>query len=306
MNRTSLTLMFLIGAAALVIRSLLDSQFGQGTLLYLLVPFGISILLSTLTRPSARPGKWWEYLNHLRLATIIFLATSAFLFEGFLCVMMFMPIYYISVTLGYLFTRALDRHREDGEGGGTFRAYAIPLLVLMLVSEGLTPQTTVPRARTATWVATSNQDIAALKANMAAPIRFSAGRPWFLSLFPLPDRIEAGSLGVGDIHRLHFTYKKWFFTNFQQGEMRVRIAAVEPQHIRTEILSNSAYLAHYMKVEGTDVRFTPLDGGGTRIALTVKYQRLLDPAWYFGPMQQLAAEQSARYLVETIIIRGKH
>jgi hypothetical protein len=46
-----------------------------------------------------------------------------------------------------------------------------------------------------------------------------------------------------------------------------------------------------------------LPGGRTRIALTVKYHRLLDPAWYFGPMQQLAAEQSARYLVDNIIVR---
>jgi hypothetical protein len=39
------------------------------------------------------------------------------------------------------------------------------------------------------------------------------------------------------------------------------------------------------------------------VALTVKYHRLLDPYWYFGPLQQLAAEQSARYIIDTIIAR---
>ena len=85
--------------------------------------------------------------------------------------------------------------------------------------------------------------------------------------------------------------------------MLIRIAEVTPQHIRTEITRNTSYLSHYMKIDGTDVQFTPLDDGKTRIGLTVKYHRLLDPSWYFGPMQQLAAEQSARYLVQSIIVR---
>jgi hypothetical protein len=294
-------LLFIIGASALLIRTLLDSEFGKGTLLYLLVPFAISISLTIFTRKSSRPGRGWDYLNHLRFATIIFFATSALLFEGFICVLMFMPIYYGVVTIGYLFAWALDRANE--RGGNNLNAYALPALVLLLASEGLLPSTTVPRDRTATYVTYTSQSIAALKSNMAAPISFPAERYWFLKMFPLPDRIEAGTLGVGDVHKLHFTYKKWFFANFSEGEMQIRIAAVEPRHIRTEIVGNTSYLSHYMKIDGTDVRFTPLSSGQTRVSLTVKYHRLLDPAWYFGPMQQLAAEQSALYLAETIIIR---
>lgn len=298
---TAFALLFIVGAAALTIRTLLDSQFGKGTLLYLLVPFAISIALTFLTRHSKNAGLWWNYVNHLRFATIIFLATSALLFEGFICVLMFMPIYYAVVTIGYTFAAA--RSRADQTNGDKMRAYALPTLLLVLASEGLLPSTTLPRDQTATYVTVSDQSIATLKKNMAAPIAFPADRYWFLKVFPLPDRIEAGSLGVGDVHRLHFTYKKWFFANYSEGEMLIRIAEVTPQHIRTEITRNTSYLSHYMRIDGTDVQFTPLDDGKTRISLTVKYHRLLDPSWYFGPMQQLAAEQSARYLVQSIIVR---
>jgi hypothetical protein len=291
MRKHALPLLFLIGASMLIIRALLDSDFGKTTLLYLLVPFGISMTLYFLTKPSQKLGRGWGYLNHLRLATIIFFATSALLFEGFICVLMFMPIYY----LGFYDDRVDYRD--------TFKVAAIPVFVMLLASEGLLPSTTVPRDRTATYVTVANQDIAALKRNMAAPITFPEERYWFLKIFPLPDRVVAGSLGVGDMHHLHFTYKKWFFANYSEGQMDVRIAAVEPQHVRTEIIRNTSYLSHYMRIDGTDVRFTHLPGGRTRIALTVKYHRLLDPAWYFGPMQQLAAEQSARYLVDNIIVR---
>lgn len=302
MRHWAIPFLFLIGVCALTIRMLLDSQFGHGTLLYLLVPFVISIAIYLFTRRSERRGLGWALLNHLRFATIIFLATSALLFEGFICVLMFMPIYYVLVTAGYVFMWLFQKKPEDP--ADIMRVCAIPALVLVLSAEGLIPATTIARYGTATYTTVADQTNAQLQANMAAPITFAADRPWFLSLFPLPDRIEAGTLGIGDVHRLHFTYKKWFFTNYQRGEMDLRIAEVSPRHIRTEIIRNTAYLSHYMKVDGTDVYFEPLTDGRTRISLTVKYYRLLDPAWYFGPMQNLAAKQSARYLVDTIIIRN--
>lgn len=306
MKNRGVALLLIIGAAALVIRTLLDSRFGNGTLLYLVVPFVISVALYGLTRPSKRQGLAWDYLNHLRFATIIFLATSALLFEGFLCVLMFMPIYYIAVSIGYLFRWILDR---DGAARDRVHAFAIPALVAVLATEGMSPQTSFPRDRIATFSKIADADVATLQRNMAAPIVFPGKRPWFISLFPLPDKIQAGSLAAGDIHRLHFTYKKWFFTNYSEGEMDIRIAEVTPRRIRTQILKNTAYVSHYMRIDGTEVRFDPLADGRTRVTLSVHYRRLLDPAWYFGPMQHSAAEQSARYLVDNIIIRktqGQH
>jgi hypothetical protein len=205
------------------------------------------------------------------------------------------------VLIGFGFS-ALARGKDDDDGP-RYGAYAIPLAVLLLSAEGLTEPTTVQRYREATHVAVLDGSISELQANMARPVRFEADRHWFLSVFPLPTRIEAASLKAGDVHRLHFVYKRWFFTNVHEGGMAIRIAEVSPTRIRTEIIENESYLSHYMKIDGTEVNFTDLGGGRTRVALTVKYHRLLDPYWYFGPLQQLAAEQSARYLIDTIIAR---
>jgi hypothetical protein len=141
---------------------------------------------------------------------------------------------------------------------------------------------------------------------MAAPIEFPSKRPWFISIFPLPDQVQSGSLTAGDVHRLGFTYKKWFFANYSKGELLLRIDKVSPAHIRTVVLHNSAYLSHYMRVKGTDVYFDRLSDGRTKVTLSIHYERLLDPAWYFAPMQRTAALQSARYLVNSIIIRKDH
>jgi hypothetical protein len=292
---------FIMGAATLTARAVLDSSFRNSTLLYLLIPFAISIALH-LAIPVAddaeedTPGR--RYGRHMRAATIVMLGSSALLFEGFLCVLFFMPIYYLMITIGFGFSSLADR-----DGGGHAGAYAIPFVVVLLAVEGLTGPTTVPRYNEATWSQILPGSPASLQANMARPIEFEAGRPWFLWLFPMPTRIQSGTLKAGDVHRLHFVYKRWFFTNVQRGDMAIRIAEVSPARIRTEIVQNDSYLSHYMKIDGTEVRFRDVGGGRTQVSLTVKYHRLLDPAWYFGPMERLAAKQSARYLIDTIIAR---
>ena len=85
-------MLLVIGVSTLTLRALLDSRFGTTTLVYILVPFVISIALTFFTK-SSRSRRWGpRYLNHLRIATIVFFATSVLLFEGFVCVLMFMPI----------------------------------------------------------------------------------------------------------------------------------------------------------------------------------------------------------------------
>ncbi len=300
-------LLAIVGFSTLTLRALLDSDFAGSTLVYILIPFLISLAIAFFTDASERRTFSSRYFNHLRIAAIVFFATSVFLFEGFICVLMFMPIYVLFVTIGYFVAYATrDKSQDDKDGNdltNTFKVTAVPLMVLMLVSEGLFSATTVPRPATATLVADTSLSVAELQANMAQPISFESDRHWFLELFPMPDSIQAGSLARGDMHTLHFTYKRWLFTNTHQGEMHVRIDKVSADHIRTKITRNDSYLGNYMDIDGTDIRFTPKADGGTRVALTIRYDRLLDPAWYFGPMQQLAAEESARLFLSDIILR---
>lgn len=299
MKKYIMPLIFLTGIATLVTRAVLDSRFANGTLLYLIIPFVLSAALFFLTKPLTSQSIGAAFVNHLRLVMIIFLITSAFLMEGFLCVLMFMPIYLFMAGISFAFAAIFSGSKSKN----SLKSYLLPAIVFGLATEGMLPQTTYPRHNTATYITVTDQSIADLKANMADDIAMPKKRGWFLRLFPLPDKIFAGTLAAGDTHNLHFTYKKWGFGNFHTGEMDILIAKVDDTHIQTQITKNTAYLSHYMNIEGTDVHFTALDNGKTQVSLTVKYERLLDPVWYFGPMQQLAAEQSAKYLVDTIIVK---
>ena len=298
MQRYIMPLVFLIGLSVLIMRLVLDSRFGTTTLFYLLIPFATSVLLYFFTKPLEGRSVGTAFVNHLRSSGIVFLLTSAFLMEGFLCVLFFMPIYFFMVIIGFLFAY-LFRDKSS------HKSVSLLVIVLALSIEGVLPQTSFPRYNEATFVTQTHQDVDQLKENMADDIHMPKQKDWFLRIFPLPDSVKAGSLAEGDIHNLHFTYKKWGFTNFSTGEMDILISKVGERHIQTQIIKNTAYFSHYTNIKGTEVFFTPLEEGGTQVSLTVKYERLLDPYWYFAPLQHLAAKQSARYLVDNIIVRGE-
>jgi len=76
---------------------------------------------------------------------------------------------------------------------------------------------------------------------------------------------------------------------------------VEPLLVETVVTKNTSYFSHYMKVHGTRIEIQPLSDGTTRVDLSIKYRRTLDPAWYFGPLQRRAIGESADYLIANII-----
>jgi hypothetical protein len=298
-----LYLLFLTGCATMLVRGLLDSDFRGSSLLYLGVPFLIAIALHQfLPRPARIKGasNLRDGLVMLRDGTIIMFATSAILFEGFLCVVMFLPIFWLAMGIALLTIYVTERQR-DKHG---LKVYVVPALLVLLAVEGVAPQLSFSRHEMVTRSRVVDASPAEIRAHLAKPIGFAARDNLFLSLFPLPDGVFTGSLNEGDVHRLHFTYRRWFVTNVHKGEMHVHLSEVSDQRIRTAIVRNDAYLSHYMAVEGTQVEMVPLPSGKTRVSLSVRYTRLLDPYWYFGPMQRYAIGKSADYLLGTVIDPG--
>lgn len=296
--------MLLIGVFTLTTRIILDSNFRHSAMLYILVPYLVAIAIYVFIPQPKSLSKLARFFKHMLAVVIVMLGTSAFLFEGFLCVLMFLPIY----TLVAAITFALMKPREIGRAtiADTFKVSILPLVILIMSAEGTTPSLSFDRAETITHTKIVTGDITTLKANMAMPIHLQEGRSPFLSLFPLPDSIDAGSLNAGDIHKATFVYKRWGITNIHRGETWIIIADVSDRHVRTEIVKDTSYFSKYLTVIGTEVHFKPLTNNTTEVTLSVTYTRLLDPAWYFGPMQRAAIGESAEYLIDQVIARPRN
>ena len=299
-DKLTVLMIAIVGVTFILSRLILDSRFSHSAAFYVAIPFTVSMLISLATKPTTRKGNLGDYLRHMRLATIVMLGTSAFLFEGFICVLFIMPIYYIMISISFTFMWALEKSNRNRN---KLNASVIPLIVAVMAVEGLSPSTSFERQNSVTQTMVIDAPIAQLKANMARPMDLPNQRPLYLSVFPLPVETKAGSLQAGDIHALTFVYKRWFITNIDTGEFHLRIDEVGDRHVKTSVVKNTSYFAKYLAIEGTYVAFTELSDGRTEVALTVHYDRLLDPAWYFGPLQNLAVNQSADYLIENIICR---
>jgi len=293
----------IIGFFFIVTRLVLDSRFAQSSLLYCLVPYSVAVILYLfMPQPQGR-YRWQRFARHMFGAIIVMLATSALLFEGFICVLMFMPIYIFFAILGFALAPKEWPTRNSAD---VFRVSFVPILIAVISLEGTSASLSFEREHSVTRTQTVSLTPAQIRENLAKPIHLDADRSAFLSIFPLPSYVEAGTLKAGDIHKAHFKYKRWGMdgVNVKTGETWLKLATVEPLHIQTEVVKDTSYFASYLTIHGTDIQLKPVDADTTEISLTIHYRRELDPAWYFGPLQKTAIKQSGDYLIEHVIARG--
>jgi hypothetical protein len=292
-----------IGFFFLVTRLILDSDFAQTSLLYCLVPYCVSVAIYMFWPQPKGRYRWQRFGRHMFSAMIVMLATSALLFEGFLCVLLFMPIYIFFAAINFAIG---PKEWPVKKTSDVFRVSITPLIIAVISLEGVNSTVSFEREHSVTRSKIVSLTPAQINENLSRPIHLDAERPAFISIFPLPSHVEAGSLKEGDIHKAHFIYKRWGMdgVNVKTGETWLKLAAVEPLHIKTRVVKDTSYFAHYLTIHGTDIRLSPLSETETEIALTIHYRRELDPAWYFGPLQKLAIQQSGDYLIDHVIARS--
>jgi hypothetical protein len=297
--------LFVLGSIALsslVIRLLIHYEFDTTALLYVGVPTLIAFSLISFTK--AGDNKSWKmrYWNQLRTSLIIMLGSSVILFEGFLCVVMFMPIYFGIILIAFIIEYI--HHAFKDHKNGIAPVHLLPVILLISSLEGVTPQLSFERYNEVSVTKTIDINIQQIKKNLQQPIVLGSDMPGFLSLFPMPYDINAETLTEGDIHRSYFRYHRWFITNTHEGYMDIKLAKVGENYIQTEILEDSSYLSHYLTLHGTLIEMEAVSNIKTRVTLTVSYDRVLDPAWYFGPLERFGVEQTAGYLIDKVIHRA--
>lgn len=292
--------LLILGAVTLLTRLVLDSRFATTSFFYCLVPYVIGVILYVFIPQPKGWSRTKRIGRHLLATIVVMLASSALLFEGFICVLMAAPIYIFFALLAIVLTP----HKQDPDRfkkSDVFRASFVPLAVIVISVEGLTDTTSFPREEVITRTQILNITPEQIHANLARPVHLDAKRSAFLSVFPLPDRVDAPNFAQGETHTAYFTYRRWGFTNVHKGETRLHMKTVQPLLIETEVTKDTSYFSHYLNVHGTKIKMVPQDDGTTQVSLTISYRRTLDPAWYFGPMQRRAIGESADYLLANII-----
>lgn len=299
-RRRNILILLVIGTASLLIRLLMSYEFDRTALLYVGIPFLVALALLFVVEKPEKPSLHRYYGHIVMWSLIVMLGTSIVLFEGFICVLMFMPIYFAIILLMYLF-QLLAQYLNHVDKSKHY-AHVIPVLIFMSAFEGVIPSASFNREYSVTQEIVLESSVEEIKHQLTQPMQLNVERNWLLSLFPMPTRIDAETLVAGDKHTIDFIYHRWFVTNTHKGNMTLEISEVKPEYIRTTFLEDTSYIGNYLRLKGTEIDFTPTLDGGTKVSLTIHYHRFLDPAWYFGPLQEYAIGQTASLLLNELFI----
>ena len=299
-NRRWIQVILVASLFALIVRLLIKFELDTSALLYLAAPYFIALILAFFRRRERAATVFKKYANLTLDSLIVMLASSMILFEGFICVLMFMPIYFAVVLLAFIVEYITFKYFKKTKDK-SLKAHIFPCLILLFSLEGVSPNLSFSRENIVSVEKIINASPLDIKNRLKKPMNLKVERHWFLSIFPMPYQIEAESLEPGDIHTVDYRYHKWFFTNTHEGSIKLLIDHVSEHRIETRIVEDQSYMSSYMDLKGTEILFTPQKNGTTKVKFSVYFNRKLDPAWYFQPLQEYGVRKMAELLIEELM-----
>lgn len=281
-----------IGLTGFIFQLLRERGLNNSALLYIGIPFLLALGLCFTQKSKSTIGATIKGL------TIAILLSAPVFGEGFVCIIMASPIFYTIAIITAAIVDRIRNHSREKKTQGKIQLALFSVFMSTLMVEGTHESLSFPRAQEVTYskvIEASTEDI---KAKLAAPLTFDTPTPIFLKLFPFPVKMQGKGLNVGDQRRLDFVYKKWITFNEQKGSMVFRIVEASKLHYQFDAPYDSSYLNNYLTFKGADILLEPINKEATKVTWTIRYQRKLDPAWYFGPMQKYAMWLTAGALID--------
>lgn len=273
-----------VGIGSVLFRVLVLGEKEQSALMFIGLPTAMAMLIAFLPRASSATGTITKGI------TLFLLILGILMIEGFICILMAAPLFY---AVGFIVGMFVDRSRARREVERRFRIAVLPLLVLMSL-EGIADFLSFPRDEAITVSREIALPAAAARELLASGPEFAlAELPSFLKLgFPAPHRIEGTGLETGDTWLIHFAGGEG-----KPGDLRAEVVESGPSHIRVACVADTSHIAHWLDWKEAEWIIEPTTNG-SRVTLTMRYKRLLDPAWYFKPIERYGVRKAGEYFLD--------
>ena len=215
--------------------------------------------------------------------------------EAVVCMVMASPLFFlVGILGGKLFGR--DPERLDENTGVPTRWKHGIILLAPFYLEGVLPHYEMSRDESVTVSRIVPASADAVRASLAAPMRFDAPLPAFLRLgFPVPGRTDGAGLAVGDRRSVELRHG-----GHHPGTLTLAVTSTAPTAVGFTAVSDDSYLTHWLSWRSADVQWLEIAPGRTRVTWTLRYRRRLDPAFYFAPLERYGVSLAAGYLTETL------
>jgi hypothetical protein len=272
-----------VGITSVLYRVLVLGQKEQTALMFIGLPTAIAMLITFLPRSTSATGMIMKGI------TLFLLLLGILLIEGFICILMAAPFFY---AVGFIIGIFADKARARKEFEKRLRVVVLPVLVLMSL-EGITGALSFPRDETITLSKDAALSPAAAREQLARGPEFVlSALPSFLKLgFPAPRRIGGDGLETGDRWLIHFAGGEG-----KPGDLTAEVVESGPNHIRVVRVSDTSHIAHWLEWKDAQWTIEP-SKTGSRVTLVMRYRRLLDPAWYFKPIERYGVRKAGEYFL---------
>jgi hypothetical protein len=283
-----------VAVGSLVFRQLVAAGLQQTSALFIGIPALLAIVVVFAVSPRSAVGV------ACKAVTIGLLVSLVFLGEGFLCVAMSAPLFYlvaIAVAKGATIAVA------GRNGGATTLTSVVILLVTVPMSlEGTTSLTTIDRSESVTVSRIVPASSAGVERALRETPRFDRALPLYL---------RAGFPRVTDVRIDREAGERWILTvrggemrlngmEPRTGELTLAVDEARPGLVRWHAVSDTSHMTHFLMWREVAVAWEPVTADTSRVSWTFRYERGLDPAWYFGPMERYAVRLAAGYLIDAV------
>jgi hypothetical protein len=273
-------LILAVSVGSVLYRLIVFGRLEQTAMLFVGIPAILAIVLAMTPKAKTANG------GIIKGITLALLLSGPLLGEGFICILMATPLFYlVGLAVGEIVQRTRKKRRA------TLSCLLVILLPMSL--EGTSPSLSFDRDETvhaSRVVQASEQDV--LRALSRSP-RTDLPLPLYLRMgFPRPVEARGEGLEVGATRTIHFAGGEG-----RPGDLLLQVEESRPGYVRFRAISDRTKVAHWLDWKSSEVRWTALDAQHTRVDWTLHFERRLDPAWYFGPWERYAAHLAAGYLI---------
>lgn len=282
----ALIVAFAIGA--LLYRELMHERLGHTAAMFVGIPVLMAILLALTPRAKTATG------GILKGITLALLIVAPLLGEGYLCILMASPLFYLAgIAVGVI----VDENRKAKNA----RLGCLALILLPMSLEGVVPWLSFHRAQTVEVSRVVDASAEAMGRQLAESPDIAKALPRVLRIgFPRPLKAWGNGLNIGDRRTIHFAGAE----GDPPGDLAMRVAQRRPGYVRFETVADSSKLTQWIAWDSSEVEWTQVDDLHTRVTWRVHFERQLDPAWYFAPLERAAVHEAAKYLIEANAIPG--
>jgi hypothetical protein len=270
--------------SSVLYRLLVFTEKEQTALMFIGLPTVLALLLCAAPPTKTITG------SIMKGITLFLLMLAILLIEGFICILMAAPFFY---SIGFIIGIFADKARAKNH---ISRFHCAVVGVILLCSlEGINERFSFNRDEV---IEVSYVHTGTLEETTAALARGPSFDWWELPTylkmgFPYPQRIQGDGLQVGDRWQIDFAGGEG-----KPGSLLAQVTQAEAGHYVVQKITDGSHISHWMEWEQAEWFLEEQSDGMTKVRLRMSYRRLLDPAWYFGPVQRYGVRLAGEYFLE--------